>query len=113
MAFVKGQSGNPSGKAKAVLPDGRTLSELARELTIEALDVAAVIMRDPAAPHAARASVVSMILDRGWGRPAQSLTLSGDAENPLHTRVALESLSEAELRVLAKIRLEDDATVAA
>ena len=31
MAFQKGQSGNPSGKAKATLPDGRTLSELARE----------------------------------------------------------------------------------
>ncbi len=37
MPFKKGQSGNPGGKAK-VMADGRTLTDLAREHTPEAVE---------------------------------------------------------------------------
>lgn len=111
MTFRPGQSGNPAGRAKHVLADGRTLSDVAREYTIEAIDCALEIMRDKTAPHAARAQVAGMIFDRGWGRPPQSLTLSGDADNPLRIAPSIEHLTDEELRVLARIRLADERTV--
>ena len=105
MTFRPGQSGNPTGRAKHVLPDGRTLGDLAREVTVEALECAVEIMRDKAAPHAARASVIATIFDRGWGRPAQSLTVSGDPDAPLFEVVGIEKMSDAALREMAELKI--------
>ena len=108
MTFRPGQSGNPTGRAKYALPDGRTVGDLAREHTVEAFDCALTIMRDDGAPPAARASIIGMILDRGWGRAPQSLSIGSDPDNPLTRAVSLAGLSEAELRVLAKIKIEGE-----
>jgi hypothetical protein len=69
MAFQKGKSGNPGGRP--IMPPG--LREAAKAKTVEALDVLAAVMRDDKAPPAARVSAAVAILDRGWGRPAQSV----------------------------------------
>ncbi len=53
------------------MPPG--LREAAKAKTVEALDVLAAVMRDDKAPPAARVSAAVAILDRGWGRPAQSV----------------------------------------
>ncbi len=45
----------------------------ARELTPQALSTIQAIMNDPKAPPAARVGVATAILDRGWGRPTQSI----------------------------------------
>lgn len=72
MAFVKGQSGNPGGKAK-VLPDGRTLTDLARDHTERAVTALVDVLDSADASDAAKVSAATAILDRGWGRPKQDL----------------------------------------
>ena len=81
MPFKKGQSGNPGGRSKVVTTDGKTIRQLAREHSAEALETILNIMRDVSAPHAARLSAAQSIHDRGWGKPSQ--VLSGDEDgNP-------------------------------
>src|SRR5690242_20592808 len=74
--WKKGQSGNPGGRPREI----GDLRELARERTMEALDTLSTIMRDTNAPAAARVSAAGVILDRGYGKPAQDLK-----DNPIKT----------------------------
>jgi len=43
-------------------------------------------MRQPKAPAAARVQAAVALLDRGWGKPKQ--TVGGDIENPLAVRIS-------------------------
>jgi hypothetical protein len=72
MPFKKGQSGNPGGKPRLKLPDGRTLSELAREHSEEAIKALADIAANGES-EAARVSAATALLDRAFGRPRQDL----------------------------------------
>jgi len=83
MTFQKGQSGNPGGRPPAVLPDGRTIADVAREHTADAIETLAKIMRDDEQPGAARVSAANAILDRGWGRPKQELDVDVKNESAL------------------------------
>ena len=73
MAFQKGQSGNPGGRAKVVLADGRTLTDLAREHTAKAVEALVGVIESDEASDAAKVSAATALLDRGWGRPKQDL----------------------------------------
>lgn len=57
------------------------IRSLARAHTESAIRVLAGIMNQDEAPHAARVSAATALLDRGWGKPTQ--TIAGDSENPL------------------------------
>ncbi len=76
MVFQPGQSGNPGGR-----PKGQSeLMELLRqkiphERLVGALDKL-VKAGDP--------KTIQYVMDRHLGRPAQAITVSGDAERPLH-----------------------------
>lgn len=77
MPFAKGQSGNPGGRPK----EDPELKELARAKTKDAIQTLASIMKSKKAPAAARVSAACALLDRGYGKPVQSL--SGPDGGPL------------------------------
>lgn len=81
--FVKGRSGNPSGRPKILLPDGRSLLDLAREHTQDAVQTLVEVMIDKDAPPPARVSAASAILDRGWGKPKQDIDVGDRLGNIL------------------------------
>jgi hypothetical protein len=89
--FVKGKSGNPGGRP--IMPP--ELREAAKAKTVEALDVLAAVMRDDKAPPAARVSAAVAILDRGWGRPAQSVQVDDK-------RRSVDEMSTDELMAVLK-----------
>lgn len=72
MAFKKGASGNPGGRPK----EAPEVKALAREHGSEAITKLASWMRssDPRASVAA----AQALLDRGYGRPTQSLAIGQD-----------------------------------
>lgn len=74
--WVKGQSGNPGGRAKLV----GHVREAAKQYTAEAIETLAAIMRDGGAPHASRAAAAQALLDRAWGKP--SLPVGGADDLP-------------------------------
>jgi hypothetical protein len=76
-------SGNPGGRPKQpfIIERRRIFADVkaaARELTQEAIDTLAAIMKDPKAPAAARISAAVAVLDRGHGRPLQGLDVKVD-----------------------------------
>ena len=69
MRFQPGISGNPRGRPKSDF----AIAELCRKHTKEALQTLASIMRDENALASARIAAAAHILDRAWGKPAQSV----------------------------------------
>ena len=88
--WQKGQSGNPGGRPK-VLGD---VQELARQRSPEALNTLVEIMQSPKAPPAARVAAANSLLDRGYGRPTQTIAQT-------LTRVDPDTLTDAELAAIA------------
>ena len=71
--FVKGQSGNPGGR-----PPDKTLRECARAQTEPAIKTLVSVMNNRKSPAASRVAAACALLDRGYGRPTQSVDVSGD-----------------------------------
>jgi hypothetical protein len=87
--FKKGQSGNPGGKPKQIVE----VAAAARERTVEAIETLTAIMRDAKATASARVSAAVAILERGWGKAPQTVTLRRDVD--------FRSLSTDELFAIA------------
>jgi hypothetical protein len=79
MKFQPGQSGNPGGRPK----ENNEVKELARNHSQEAIERLAFWMRSDNPKASVSAS--NALLDRGYGKPAQ--TISGDPESPLQVEV--------------------------
>lgn len=98
-SFRPGVSGNPGGRpkkprtieAKKIVAD---VKAAARELTQDAIDTLASVMKDPKAPPAARISAAQVLLDRGWGRPTQAVDVVVETYD--YSRLTIEQLDELE-----------------
>lgn len=71
--FRPGQTGNPRGRPK----ENPIAKELARAHTEQAVQTLAEIMRAEESGAKARAFAATALLDRGWGRPSQSIEVDG------------------------------------
>ena len=91
-----GQSGNPTGRPKIV----SEVRDLARQHSTFAVEVLVKIAGNGRAPAMARVAAATQLLDRGFGRPPQSLEVQ--------SRSPLADLSTAALLTLAH-RLVDRA----
>lgn len=67
--FQKGRSGNPGGRP-AVISE---VQELARQHVPAAINRLVAIMNDPKASASAQVAAASAIIDRGYGKPLQSI----------------------------------------
>lgn len=99
MPFKPGESGNPGGRAKVRLIDGRTLADLARGHTKEAVETLVEIMRDASQSGTARVAAADKILNRGWGQAPQTISLTDDRE-PLD----LSGMTDEQLEALETLR---------
>lgn len=72
--FVKGQSGNPSGRPK--MP--KEVKEAFKAASPEALKTLKKILTDPAAKDSDRIRAAEIILDRAYGKPAQAVDITTD-----------------------------------
>jgi Family of unknown function (DUF5681) len=90
-SFKPGQSGNPNGRpkilkeaikqadAEAVAQAKQIISDVklaARELTQEAIETLKTAMSAVEAPMAARVNAAQIILDRGWGKPKETVDMT-------------------------------------
>ncbi len=87
-----GESGNPKGME----PGLGHVRELAKLHTGEAIEKLVEIMRDDDAPHSAQGAAANALLDRGWGKPDQAVSVESGAS-------LLSILGEVERR--AELRL--------
>ncbi len=79
MPFEPGKSGNPNGRPKVNLE----IQALARAQTPACFEVLTAISQDIKAPPAARVSAANSLLDRGWGKPAQSIDMTHEVGGEL------------------------------
>jgi hypothetical protein len=100
--FKPGQSGNPAGPPKRAI-------DLARKAAIyddEVLAMYVAIIRDKKATRKDKLTAGQALLDRGYGRPGQSIMLQGDTDKPLVTgQLTAEQMAEV---VAAARNLDDD-----
>jgi len=92
-------AGRPAGsKSRATKEARKTFGELAKDLSVEALETAAGIMRDDSMSPSARMAAVNTILDRAFGKPQQAVDHSStDGTMSPIVGFTLEVMDEAAL----------------
>jgi hypothetical protein len=78
-SFRPGVSGNPFGRPKRpeTIEARRVVADVkaaARELTLDAMNTLKRAMADPKAPWSAKITAAIAVLDRGWGKPEQTVS---------------------------------------
>jgi hypothetical protein len=78
--WAKGKSGNPGGRSPRVGPNGESIAELARMHTTEALATLVEVCMSRGNEPRDRVAAANAILDRGWGKPKESMDLDAKVE---------------------------------
>lgn len=78
--FRPGQSGNPGGRSPRVGPNGETVAQLARAHTAAAIKTLADLCNGASNEPKDRIAAANALLDRGWGKPKESLDLDANIE---------------------------------
>ncbi|HEV2816151.1 MAG TPA: hypothetical protein VGW40_02870 [Allosphingosinicella sp.] len=103
--FLKGFSGNPSGKPKTLFDDGKggqiSAGDLFRRNATEVHERLLAVIRDPATPHAPLISAIKEYNDRAYGRPAQALAISTKRDESLD--LDMTNLSDEQLAALSLV----------
>ncbi|UEM06359.1 hypothetical protein JL101_013290 [Skermanella rosea] len=89
MKWVKGVSGNPGGRPKLEV----NIRNLAQQNSMEALETLVEVMRT--GKPGERLIAANAILDRAYGRPTQSVEMSGSRETLVDLLVSLNTSSTA------------------
>src|SRR5262249_23670060 len=85
-AFKPGQSGNPAGRPKK--HRDFNVEALARQHTPEAIAALVAALEVPRE----RVAAAQVLLDRGWGRPRQSLDLGAEGDRVTAVQLNIVSL---------------------
>jgi len=94
--FEKGISGNPGGRPGGL---GR-IRDIAQQHTENAIETLVRILNSETASPSAQVAAASALLDRGYGRPEQSLRASvgqidlGEALQKMSERIQMEKVPE-------------------
>jgi Family of unknown function (DUF5681) len=117
LPFRKGQSGNPSGRPRGQARAIANLAFEARKHAPLALRTLVDICRN-GETEASRTVAANSILDRGFGRPTQSIDLSADGPvvqfnlfgdmDPLEQRLLRDALKTIEHEVPLQIETHTD-----
>ena len=112
--FQKGVSGNPGGKPKNPnVPRRRAVDDiraLARECGPEAIAKLRSILKDPKAPLHAVIMAANSLLDRGYGRPAQSVDVTANVSTVLPQERARDIIARRLAGIAERIEAERDGT---
>ena len=97
MGWKPGQSGNPRGRPKVVFD----IDVLAREHGPEAIEVMAKLMRDTTATPGIRLAAATALLDRGFGRPKQTVDATVNINLAEEHLAALNALTDTAIQLSA------------
>lgn len=97
--FQKGQVSNPKGREPIV----REVQTLAKQQTELAVNTLVEIMTNEKTNGSARVQAAVALLDRGWGRPKQSVDIKVD-HDASGLAAALDALRERETKAIADQR---------
>lgn len=92
MRWVKGQSGNRQGRPKENV-DGYNLPALCRLRAASCVDYLAHVLADPECSTRDRIKAAEVLLDRGYGRPVQSVDVAENRPVRDYTRAELEAIA--------------------
>ncbi len=89
--FVKGQSGNPSGKRKATQEELDALEEI-KKLAPGVAAKMTELLNAPKVPAIAKVRILEIILERTYGKPDTAIKLSAEQQSVEAAQAELEAI---------------------